>query len=285
MRGFSSDEVEVVEYGAGLRGYTDASTYDALRYRGPADEYKQRVMEEAYLRLVGPLQGRRVLDVGCGTGRGVLRFAREAALAAGVDASRDMLAAAARKANGAAPALARAYGQRLPYRDGAFEVVTALNFLHLFSLEVQKRLIAEMKRVVRPGGRLVLEFDNALQGVWIGIYKRLSGQNTGLLLPGEIRYALGDGCRVTRIHGAVFPVLWRVLHRIPPLAAPVERAAYFPPFNHLAHRVYYQEVRAHFRRVHVAQTRVFSRAEPSRSRTRGNHLRSRTKHTTLLSSA
>src|SRR5437016_4083291 len=90
-------ELELVEYSVGTTGYRDVSSYDAARYKGTANEYKQSVMAATYRKLVGPLRGKRVLDVGCGTGRGVSEFANEAAFAVGADASLDMLTFAAKK--------------------------------------------------------------------------------------------------------------------------------------------------------------------------------------------
>src|SRR5437667_2079649 len=92
-------ELELVEYAVGKTGYQDVSRYDAARYVGPENEYKQEVMASAYRKLLGSLKGKRILDVGCGTGRGVVDFANEAAFAVGADASLDMLTCAASKAN------------------------------------------------------------------------------------------------------------------------------------------------------------------------------------------
>ena len=231
---------EVIRYAVGADGFRDVATYDAVRYQSPASRYKQRVMAQAYHRLLGPLAGKHILDVGCGTGRGLNEFALQACSATGVDASRDMLAAA--RCGSPDPGRARlvsAVAQRLPFPDASFDIVTSLNFLHLFSTETQRAMVAEMKRVVRPGGTLVLEFDNALNGLLIGPYKRWRGEEHGSL-PREIRRALGGGCRVEAVHGAVFPVVWRLFHRAPRLFAGLERAAFYFPLNRLAHRIYFK---------------------------------------------
>lgn len=239
----SKKKVEVIEYSVRKTGLTNAATYDAQRYTGPAKKYKQQVMANAYWRLLEPLQGKCILDVGCGTGRGVIDFAREASFAVGSDASHDMLSIARRKASSFSNCfLTAAIAQGLPFRDGFFDVVISLNFLHLFTLDIQKDMITEMKRVLKPGGLMVLEFDNALHGVVVGPYKRWAGKEEGSL-PGEIRHVIGNDCYVEKIYGAVFPVVWRLFHHFPRLFLTVEKLAYFAPFNRLAHRVYYKLVK------------------------------------------
>src|SRR5262249_39607355 len=130
---------------------------------------KQSVMAATYRRMIGPLRGKRVLDVGCGTGRGIIEFAKECAFAVGADASVDMLSFAARKtADQKHCSFSVAYAQQLPFKSASFDVITSLNFLHLFTVDTQVLMIAEMKRVLRQGGILVLEFDNALHGLGLG---------------------------------------------------------------------------------------------------------------------
>ncbi len=236
-------EPEIVEYRVGKKGYQDVRSYDTCRYAGPANQYKQKVMANAYKKLIGPLAGKRILDVGCGTGRGVIEFGCEAAFAAGSDASLDMLRLAAGKSRqGSQCTFVAAHAQGLPFLSEVFDVVTALNFLHLFTLETQREMVAEMKRVAKPRGILVLEFDNALHGLGLGLCKRWSGIERGSL-PREIGYVIGDECRVASVYGAVFPVAWRVFSHFPRVFAPLERIAYVPPFHLLSHRVYYKLVK------------------------------------------
>ena len=233
---------EWVEYRVGTMDYRDVATYDE-RYQGPANEYKQRVMENAYSRLVGSLEGKRILDVGCGTGRGLVRFAREAKSAVGCDASSDMLNFAARKvADRTNCTFVVAYAQQLPFKDDEFDVVISLNFLHLFTQATQREMITEMKRVTKPGGTIVLEFDNALHGLVVGLYKRWFRNERGSL-PWELRYVLGNNCKVVKVYGAVFPIIWRFLWHFPELSVTSEKIAYTPPFNWLSHRIYFKLVK------------------------------------------
>lgn len=237
-------DLEVVDYNVGEGDYRNVTNYDEKRYVGSANEYKKKVTSNAYNRLIGPLQGKRILDVGCGTGRGVVDFVATAKLTVGVDASQDMLLTAARKVEGrSGVGLVRSYAQALPFPTNSFDVVTSLNFLHLFSLQTQKDMIAEMKRVVQPGGVVVLEFDNAIHGLGLGLLKRWTGRERGSL-PGEIRQVIGPDCQVTHVYGAVFPVVWRLLYRVPSISMHLEKLAYGPPFNWVAHRIFFRLVTA-----------------------------------------
>jgi ubiquinone/menaquinone biosynthesis C-methylase UbiE len=233
-------DFEVVDYDIEKGDYRNVSNYDEKRYAGPANEYKKKVTSNAYHELIGPLEGKRILDVGCGTGRGVADFVEAAKLTVGADASQDMLLTAAEKIRGrSGVGLVRSYAQSLPFPRGYFDVVTSLNFLHLFSLQTQTDMIAEMKRVVRPGGVVVLEFDNAIHGLGLGLFKRWTGREQGSL-PWEIRQVIGSGCRITHIYGAVFPVVWRWLYRSPDSSMLVEKLAYHTPINWLAHRIFFR---------------------------------------------
>jgi len=48
---------------------------------------------------------------------------------------------------------------------------------------------------------------------------------------------------VLRRYGAVFPILWRLFYHFPRFFSAFEKLAYVPPFNFLAHRIYYQLIK------------------------------------------
>lgn len=102
-------------------------------------------------RAAGRLDGLRVLDAGCGTGRFTAALERRAARLAGVDLDPAMLDAAARRVR--APLLAADAGA-LPFRDGAFDVAIAVTVCEFTASPAA--LVAELARVTRPGGRIVI---------------------------------------------------------------------------------------------------------------------------------
>jgi SAM-dependent methyltransferase len=100
------------------------------------------------------LAGRRVLDIGCGTGRFLAQLS-EKAKAWGVDASPEMLEVARTRAGSAGLKLGRA--EELPFKDGWFERATMWLVAHLVD---RPRAFAEAARVLEPCGHFaVATFD------------------------------------------------------------------------------------------------------------------------------
>lgn len=111
-----------------------------------------RIEEPIVRRLLGDVAGKRVLDAGCGTGRHTVWLARQGARVIGVDPSAEMLARARPKCPG------------VDFREGTFaplpipdrSVDLALNALVLEHLPEVATPIAELARVLVPGGALVV---------------------------------------------------------------------------------------------------------------------------------
>jgi ubiquinone/menaquinone biosynthesis C-methylase UbiE len=101
--------------------------------------------------------GLRVLEIGCGTGNVTVRAKRAhpGVDLTGSDPDPLALARAQRKAGGMTGIqFERAYAQQLPYADGEFDRVLSSMMLHHLDEDVKAGAVAEVHRVLRPGGRL-----------------------------------------------------------------------------------------------------------------------------------
>lgn len=103
-------------------------------------------------------QGLDLLDVGIGTGRGSLPLAREGFRVTGVDSSQAMLDQCARLATDLPVTLRQADLARLDFEADSFDTVLSLNVLVHFPH--WRQVLAEWRRVVRPGGRIVFDIHS-----------------------------------------------------------------------------------------------------------------------------
>jgi len=138
-------------------------------------EGRYRALAICLLRLSG---AERVLDVGCGTGvltRQIAQRLTGGALAVGLDAAPKMIAVARRHARGL-PSLRFDVGvaERLTYPDDSFDCAVSTFFFHHIDAELKRRSLAELRRVLRPGGRLVV-VDVDVPTNWFGKFCAWSG--------------------------------------------------------------------------------------------------------------
>ena len=126
-----------------------------------------RSLHRGVLELAAIAPGERVLDVGCGPGRLTLAAALAAEATGetvGIDASPEMIQVATRKAMraGSSAQFRVAAIEAIPSEDNHFDVVLANLMLHHLPLELQRRGVAEVFRVLKPNGRfIVAEFSAA----------------------------------------------------------------------------------------------------------------------------
>jgi SAM-dependent methyltransferase len=110
--------------------------------------------------LDGDRPGRRFLDAGCGTGNNLVHLARRGR-AVGVDLSEDAL----RFCRTRGVAAAKAEVQALPFPPAAFDCVTSFDVIYHRGVTDDAAAVAEMARVLRPGGLLLLRVP-ALRMLW-----------------------------------------------------------------------------------------------------------------------
>jgi SAM-dependent methyltransferase len=125
------------------------------------------------LRLVDfkAWRGRAVLDVGCGAGVEVVRFAQGGARVFGVDLA-DRAAALTREnltQHGLTAGVAAADGQALPFRDDTFDFVYAHGVVQYAADD--RRVVAECRRVLRPGGTAMFQVYNRVS--WLQLLSKV----------------------------------------------------------------------------------------------------------------
>ena len=120
------------------------------------DRVQRKVMAAALLELARRkrLAGSRVLDLGCGSGRWIETLRREGCRHVGVDVAADMLAIA--KGDHPGAHLAAVDGGNLPFADRTFDLIWSIAATHHNPHAAQERIVAEMARVLKGDGAIVL---------------------------------------------------------------------------------------------------------------------------------
>ncbi len=126
-----------------------------ILFMGMADVMRRQVLVE----LSELPAAARVVDVGCGTGRLLeqMRATLPGARLTGVDMSAAYIGHGARRLRGADVDLRVGNAEHLPFEDQSFDAVVSVFMFHELPRNVRRRVFAEMRRVLKPGGRLVIE--------------------------------------------------------------------------------------------------------------------------------
>lgn len=154
---------------------------------------------ELLARHAGLAPGRRVLELGCGTGVFLEKVAVHGAAITGIDLSADLLArCAARMAGAANVRLVRGNAEQMPFAEGGFDAVYGSSILHHLGLEAA---LAEVHRVLRPGGRIAFAEPNILNPqvavmFHLGLTKKYFGVS-----PDEMAFSRFRAARALRAAG------------------------------------------------------------------------------------
>ncbi len=133
--------------------FQGANVVDAGRYSPYWGEHAAR-----YIFALAFVEGKSVLDIACGTGYGLAILKTKAKYITGVDV--DAGAANEAKAEcGDNGSVLLGNGLGLPFADGSFDVITSFETLE--HLHERRKFLAELHRVLRPGGILILSTPNA----------------------------------------------------------------------------------------------------------------------------
>jgi SAM-dependent methyltransferase len=141
------------------------------------------------IRQYAPLEGARILDIGCGLGVYVRKFREFSDRVCGIDIDPKRLREGAKTT----PGLMLAVGEHLPFRDGTFDAIVLNEVIE--HVRDDRATIGESLRILAPGGRIVIYAPNRLypfetHGVYIG--KKFIHRNVPLVnwLPTPLRNRL-----------------------------------------------------------------------------------------------
>lgn len=170
----------------------------------------------------------RILDVGCGTGANLLMLS-EYGDAEGVDISEDALAFCRERG---LDKVKLGAGEALPYEDGTFDLVTGLDVVE--HLDDDLAGLREMRRVLRPGGRVLL-FVPTFMFLW-GLQDDVSNHRRRYRLPELTRVLEQAGFEIERTTYAnitfFLPILlMRKLMRLTGVKAESENNINVPALN------------------------------------------------------
>ena len=144
-----SDPPRVNDYDPIAEGY--AAENEASLVNG----YYER---PAMLALAGDVAGLRILDAGCGAGPLLAALRDRGAIVTGFDSSAAMIELARRRLGDGADLQVADLGRPLPFPAGTFDDVTASLVLHY--LKDWGPPLAELRRVLKPGGRLIASVEH-----------------------------------------------------------------------------------------------------------------------------
>lgn len=208
-----------------VRAYWDRHIHDLEITRHPVgsrgffDDLDQYHFEKLHhlLRLVDfdGQRGKRVLEVGCGAGVDLVRFAKGGALVTGVDVAPSAIELA--RANFAQQELSGEFhvasGEQLPFLDAAFDLVYAHGVVQYTANP--DRLVDECRRVLKPGAEAIFQVYNRIS--WLNALSKL--MKVGLEhqdAPALMKFSIGEfrallaGFREVRIVPERFPVKSRL---------------------------------------------------------------------------
>ena len=158
MRSWERAEVERSAFEASVTPDAALRVSERTRQRYASPPSSTVYPLEYAFHLLGDVNGRTVLDFGCGSGANAILLAGRGAAVVGVDISADLVRLARRRleihGRGGAAHFFVGSAHDLPLENGSVDVVFGMAILHHLDLDLVSR---EVHRVLRPGGRAIFQ--------------------------------------------------------------------------------------------------------------------------------
>ncbi len=187
--------------------FKDAQETDRW-YENPANRFVADLQDQVLVRLLEPVRGQRVLDIGCGTGRHLLMFLEMGMDITGLDASTHALGIAKKRLEHRAE-LHQGVAEDLPFEDNSFDIATLITTLE-FVDDVQKTLeeacrVAKDRIILGVLNRYAIKgFERRVKGIFFtSIYNRARF------------FSVWELKRCVRQIMGKAPLTWATVHHLP----------------------------------------------------------------------
>ena len=156
-------DLEIAKHEIGTKGFFD----DLDEYRFDKLDYLPKVVD------FSSYKGKKFLEVGCGVGTDLVRFAKAGAEVTGVDLAETSIDLAKKnfEANDVTGDLRVMDGEKLEFGDGEFDVVYGHGVLQY--THGSQQMIDEMRRVLKPGGEAIFMVYNKIS--WLSAMSKVTG--------------------------------------------------------------------------------------------------------------
>jgi SAM-dependent methyltransferase len=210
-------------------GTYEAQVQSSIAFGGRELEFftnrKVDALDELVSRLVGDAGASSVVDIGCGLGLTDALLAPRVGSLFGVDPAVEAVGEAVQRGTGAHYSVGDA--RRLPYGEASFDVATAICVFHHIDQLERASVAAEMRRVVRPGGLVVIFEHNPLNpATRVAVSRCEFDAGVQLLTQGTTKRLLqAAGLEVVEVRGIIYTTF------AAPWAGALDRALGSLPFG------------------------------------------------------
>ncbi len=213
----------------------EAEVYDLKRFSNFLGKFYSDLTNAIVYDVLDVKKGEKVLDLATGTGRVSVGLAEKGIDILGVDLTWKMLEHAKRKASDKGLKNIHfnvANALHLPFKNDTFDKIVSIRFFHILPLAMQKSIIEEVKRVLKPGGTFVAEFNSPFAGLFLWALRR----DHLVIWPRQVR-AIFKELKVVKTVGVMLPGVGRVARFHLKAASFLGRFLTFFPFNHLSNQI------------------------------------------------